>query len=106
MEAAFARNAYVCETCGHRTVTVNACEGVTPYLIRCRFNCCGGTAKSQLYRISQHERPTFEWYSPEAEERQKLDRHTLQHVEHGGLLLRRLEILRAEQVYGIRLRQG
>lgn len=51
MEQAGKINVYVCEKCGTGTITINAVEGVTPFMIGCRADWpagdCDGEAQSQ-----------------------------------------------------------
>lgn len=105
-EQAGRANQYLCEECGQRTTTINAVDGTTPFMIRCRGTIgCKGTALSQLYRVSQDLLPRYEWYKPDGAEIETLDRATLEHVARGGLLLRRLDGEGREK-YGYRLRRG
>lgn len=52
---------------------------------------CKGTAVSSGYRVAQDQTPNYGWYSPDARERKRLDSATLEHVIHGGLLIRKLD---------------
>lgn len=99
-------NVYVCEY-GCYTVTVDVDEGVTPFLIKCRKRStldrpieakylgkdgeCVGTARSSLYprkpKPAHIPDPTHEWYKPESTK--GLDDFERDHVQNGGLLLRR-----------------
>ncbi len=81
-------NAYVCEVCGLRIITVNSDDGVTPYLVSCRDGNCSGLMVSQFYRVSQTMAATYEWYKPDDEERARLADGVWEHVAMGGLLLR------------------
>ncbi len=83
------KNIYVCESCKGHIVTVDRDAGVTPFLIRCEASAgCGGRMKSSLYRVfDQSMRASHEWYRPAAP--QVLTGNTLDHVMHGGLLLRK-----------------
>lgn len=89
-------NAYVCEKCGHATITIDRVKGVTPYLLRCRalegteFQC-NGTARSKLYRLAPGFHPTHEWYRPTLVELDALDEQMQEHVRSGGLLLRPIQ---------------
>lgn len=94
-EQANAVNVYVCPQCGWRMVTINRLEGTTPMFVRCGNGCDRGdfpVACSSMYRADQAQTPTHEWYRPTtASERKKLDDPGVrQHVEAGGLLLRRI----------------
>lgn len=87
MEAAGAINVYQCATCGHKTVTVNLAEGVTPMFINCRSEqFCKGVAHSKMYRVPQDLTPTHEWYRPSRIEAKQLN--GLDHWAGGGLWLR------------------
>lgn len=99
-------NQYLCEQCGHRTTTINAVAGTTPFLITCRaVGGCDGMARSQFYRVDQQLRPDYEWYRPEGKELKKLDAPTRDHVRLGGLVLRKLDAVGRER-HGYRLRRG
>lgn len=90
-----ALNRYICDSIkAHTIVTVDLTEGVTPYMIECEQ--CMSTRglrmfmRSQFYRnVGAEERITHEWYKPDLLERAQLDENTRNHVEMGGLLLRR-----------------
>lgn len=107
MEKANRINAYVCEKCGRSTVTVNACDGTTPFLIECRVNNvgCGGLAQSSMYRNSQELRPDWEWYRPGELALSKMDPAIQDHVRAGGLVLRKLDASGRER-YGFYTRAG
>lgn len=84
-------NEYTCEKCGYTTRTINAVDGVTPFMIRCRAavpDTCEGMAQSEFYRCSQSERPRFEWYRPDDSEFAALSEAMRAHVEKGALLIR------------------
>lgn len=84
-------NVYICAY-GHQTVTLDADEGVTPFIIGCDRRNCGLDARSSFYHDSLQDRePTHEWYTPSEAEQRKLDRWTREHVQKGGLILRRIE---------------
>jgi hypothetical protein len=82
------KNIYICQSRGHQTVTIDREDGVTPFMIRCRFPDCTSMAESSFYRVDQTLEAFHEWYRPDAAERAKLHPATLEHVERGGLLLR------------------
>lgn len=112
-EAKGKRNGYTCRSCGWRIVTVNRDAGVTPFMLGCANDVpsdedrekakaagqafgskgCGAFMESHFYRIPQDAEPSHEWYSPDAKERKRM-RHkgdpNFEHVERGGLLLRRI----------------
>lgn len=91
------RNAYHCRTCGRQTITINLCEGTTPFTIGCRAawpGKCNGLATSAFFKIDQTTPPEYGWYRPTDAEAAQLDRRapgTLAHVQKGGLILRRLD---------------
>jgi hypothetical protein len=99
-EAANARNGYRCQTCGYLLVTINRQEGVTPFSLgACRnpsnVDGCPGRMYSLFYRLPPNApEPTWEWYSPSKGERQyrRLSDWERDHVERGGLLLRKIEV--------------
>ena len=82
-------NAYTCETCARKTVTIDRDEGVTPFMIDCSY--CAGIAQSAFYRVPQNLTPTHEWYKPDEAELNKMKIHselkqTVEHIERGGLV--------------------
>jgi hypothetical protein len=80
-------NVYKCPN-GHDNITVNADEGVTPFMLRCRESNCGAMAQSQMYMVNQSLTPQFEWYKPtNMKALNPAERH---HVEMGGLLIRKI----------------
>lgn len=97
-------NAYTCPA-GHVTVTIDRDAGVTPAFISCpheemRGNqpvavACEDRASSSWYRLPADvlwaRMATHEWYRPDDAERRKLDRGVADHVNRGGLLIRRIE---------------
>jgi hypothetical protein len=93
------KNVYVCQSCGHGTVTVNAVEGTTPFQIGCTAEGCGGAAYSQFYRVPPDAgEPTHEWYRPTPGQARRMDRRwpgTADHVQMGGLMLRERKTRRA-----------
>ncbi len=113
MESAGKINEYVCEKCGKPTRTINAVDGVTPFMIRCRPaipGTCDGMAQSSLYRVEQQSRPMFEWYRPDDAELAAIEDEVeaqwwRDHVNNGGLKMRRVthETLEA---FGYGLRSG
>lgn len=104
------KNAYWCEDCHGYVVTRDRDDGVTPMFLACRVkgeptdpdNDCTGTMRSMMYPAEPWpERdelggeiptePTWEWYTPGRRELRKYGAETRDHVERGGLLLRRIE---------------
>ena len=90
-------NVYTCPKCGGYTVTVDVDDGVTPFLLNCRASGeegkCDGKATSAFYpkspRPPRIPPPAWEWYAPSAEETAKLSPGMRDHVEQGGLLIRK-----------------
>ena len=87
-------NVYVCRKCGGNTVTIDIHEGVTPFLLRCRATGregdCDGMAQSSFYRPEmEHASPAWEWFKPVGSEYRKLNRDMREHVDKGGLDIRR-----------------
>lgn len=84
------RNIYVCDKCFGHIVTADLCEGVTPFIVKCRATPgCDGSMQSSMYRVfDQRMRPTFEWYRPAPAEIADLKPGAKEHVDKGGLLLR------------------
>lgn len=81
-------NQYTCEMCGGVITTIDRHEGVTPMFLNCRATAgCSGRSYSSMYRVDPSATPTHEWYKPTGKIR-AIDR---QHVEMGGLLIRRIE---------------
>lgn len=104
------KNAYFCDDCHGYIVTVDRDEGVTPMFLACRVkgeptdpeNDCEGTSRSMMYPGEPWPEedglghpiptePTWEWYTPEAEEILTLDVESVDHVRKGGLLLRQIK---------------
>lgn len=83
------KNIYTCDKCEGHVVTVDVARGVTPFMIECKAtHDCKGMMKSSMYRVfGQDMRADYEWYRPTAVEVVKP--HLKQHVEMGGLLLRK-----------------
>lgn len=88
MESKGKINEYICPD-GHKIVTINTDEGVTPFILQCRHVGCNKSAKSQMHLVDQEQEPTHEWVRPiDLEELSEWDR---EHVEMGGLLLKNKE---------------
>lgn len=83
------KNIYTCEKCHGHVVTVDIERGVTPFLIECKAtHDCKGLMKSSMYRVfDQSMRADYEWYRPTVA--QALQPGEKQHVDQGGLLLRK-----------------
>lgn len=86
-------NVYTCEECGGETVTIDVHEGVTPFMLRCRATGkegdCDGAAYSCMYRVHGKPIPKWEWFKPIGSEYNKLSRDMKEHVDKGGLDIRR-----------------
>lgn len=88
-------NAYTCDVCRARIVTVDRDDGVTPMTTPHRYaepdTDCDGLLYSSWYKVPQDLTPSHEWYRPDASEYEGLDVVSRQHCDDGGLLLRRIE---------------
>lgn len=90
-------NRYTCNLCGLDIITIDRSVGVTPFSIICKATAeCRGHMVSAMYRVPSDLLATWEWYRPTTTEFKTLGAHQKQHVEHGGLLLRRCEVGRVE----------
>lgn len=84
-------NVYTCETCGNSIVTVDREDGVTSMTLKCRaVSTCQGRMFSCMYRVPQHLKPTWEWYKPVGAELDGLTESQRDHVQQGGLMLRKI----------------
>jgi hypothetical protein len=95
-------NVYTCPE-GHHTVTFDVDDGVTPMFLGCRYDGtetgCGLTAESACYPDSplpdilrvKFEQFGWEWYRPSVKWARRKGPETLDHVQRGGLVLRRHE---------------
>jgi hypothetical protein len=54
-------NVYKCTTCSTYIVTVDRANGVTPMMLSCKVEGCGGMMQSSFYRVPQNLSPTWEW---------------------------------------------
>lgn len=82
------RNSWTCERCKVALWTVDVDEGVTPMIIACRVDGCGGEAVSACYRVGgpgAAPPATHRWVRPRSLAR--LEPGDRQHVEAGGLIL-------------------
>ncbi len=90
-------NVYVCPVCAGYTVTIDVHYGVTPFMLGCRASGrpgdCGGMAESSFYpkgpRPSHIPSPSWEWYTPLEGEYRGLNRDMREHVDKGGLMIRK-----------------
>lgn len=80
-------NIYECSN-GHKIVTIDRVQGVTPMTMQCRAEGCTCWSKSKWYAVDQTLTPTHEWYSPASLE--GLSRPEAEHVRKGGLLIRKI----------------
>lgn len=89
------KNIYTCKKCGGVTITIDIDDGVTPFMIRCRASGnedrCDGMAQSCMYRVPV-ETPDaeWEWFKPTGSQYLKLSRDMREHVDKGGLDLRKI----------------
>jgi hypothetical protein len=87
-------NVYTCPA-GHKTVTIDTDDGVTPMMMGCRQKAddgkhnCTEFARSAWYRCDSTLTPEYEWYKPES--MKGLNKAEKEHVVLGGLLLRKIE---------------
>lgn len=93
-----AENAYRCARCQKWIFVVHVDKGVTPMFLNCRAtDGCGGRSASAGYPglrgnpmpESMREKIQWEWYRPELEEFNELEPEMKEHVQRGGLVLRR-----------------
>ena len=81
-------NQYVCDKCGYTITTVNADDGVTPFMMRCHNSAtCKGMMHSRGYNVPKNLLPDYEWYKPRSIMR--LTKWEQAHCKQGGLLLRK-----------------
>ena len=94
-------NVYTCRKCGGYTVTIEIHEGVTPFMLRCRASgregdCCGmaessyPSAEKPSWKPSWVPDPAWEWFRPVGAEYRKLNRAMREHVDKGGLDIRKI----------------
>ena len=81
-------NQYTCSTCGGTITTIDRNVGTTPMMLVCRATeGCYGSMHSHMYTVDQNLTPDHEWYKPA-----KLPKGEMrEHVQMGGLLIRRIE---------------
>lgn len=89
------KNIYTCRTCGGKTITVDVDDGVTPFMLGCRASGnegdCKGMAESSFYRVpTDTPDAAWEWFKPTGSEYRKLSREMREHVDKGGLDLRKI----------------
>jgi hypothetical protein len=87
-------NSYVCEACGEVVVTIDKHPGATPaFVSHGMFGAeCEGSTTSTWYRVRQEYAiyATHEWYRPSRTQLRLEDGPMRDHVERGGLMLRRI----------------
>lgn len=83
-------NQYTCTTCGGAITTIDRDAGTTPMFLNCRATeGCGGRMQSHMYRVDPTLEPEWEWYKPTNPK--GADR---EYVKMGGLLIRRIEVVK------------
>lgn len=87
-------NVYTCPK-GHKTVTIDTDEGVTPMFLSCmqkdddgKRNCIE-RAVSAGYRCDQSLMPEYEWFRPTSTK--GMSRDMKEHINKGGLDFRKLK---------------
>jgi hypothetical protein len=92
------KNLYQCERDpSHLIVTVDLEAGVTPFLIeceRCKEEGHRASMKSAMYHLHAMTVATHEWYRPDS--LAGFSRWTRDHLEKGGLILRKRESISAD----------
>lgn len=95
-------NAYYCPDCQSYVVVIHRDEGVTPMFLACRAkgeptdpaNDCKGMSTSLGYPAAETwpipRTPTWEWYKPDAEQIAEMDEAGRDHIERGGLDIRKI----------------
>jgi hypothetical protein len=91
-------NVWTCPKCGGYTVCIDIHEGVTPFMLRCRASGregdCDGMATSAFYpkgpRPPHIPPPAWEWFRPVGSEYRKLSAAMREHVDKGGLDIRKI----------------
>lgn len=89
-------NGWRCDECGHHTYVVHVDDGVTPMFLACRATAgCKGTGVSLMYPappVPQHviDAVAWEWFKPTRRAVRRMEPEMRQHIEMGGLELRRL----------------
>lgn len=110
MESTGKKNVYICEKCKRKTITVNLADGVTPFMIQCRADgmaavkVCDGMAQSSFYMVDQSLPADWGWYKPSPDQIEKMSAPERDHVQRGGLKLRRLDAIERETYGGHRTR--
>ena len=86
-------NTYTCPN-GHVTVTIDADEGVTPMMLRCRQkhddgkHNCTEMAASAFYTCNQSLTPEYEWFKPKSFK--GYSAAMKEHLKNGGLEIRKI----------------
>ena len=81
------KNGYQCPA-GHRTITIDLDDGVTPMMIDCPE--CGKRAASEWYAVDQSLEPSIGFYTPNHAQLLTQTPAVKEHVLRGGLLNRPL----------------
>lgn len=92
------KNLYNCKTCGNTIITEEKVEGVTPMFLMCgqHGGCEAGSMVSMMYNVPQQAGvlvASHEWYKPDDKEFAELSSGAKQHIQQGGLLLRKKEVV-------------
>jgi len=78
-------NRYTCGECGGSIITMDADEGVTPFMLDCRVkHGCGGTMRSHMYRGVVGE-PEYVWRKPTPDEYKRASAAMKHHFDLDGL---------------------
>lgn len=85
-------NVYQCTRCKVGEIYVHRDAGVTPMLMTCPIEGCGGRAVSLMYpdtfTLLDTAVPTREWYRAGKREYQRLSSYAQDHHDQGGLFAR------------------
>lgn len=86
-------NLYNCRSCGNTIITIDKDKGTTPMFLGCENygGCKDGRMFSMMYNVPEILVPSHEWYKPQLSECKSYE---VDHVQNGGLLLRKIEGLR------------
>lgn len=82
-------NVYSCPE--HDVVTIDRFKGVSPMMIKCPH--CGHMAFSRWYKVDQDLKPEFEWTQPDLATLRTMPLNLVEHLQQGGLWLRKIEHL-------------
>lgn len=85
------KNRYTCDACGGVIITVDIDDGVTPAFLSCKTTLgCLGTMHSDFYRVQTTMPAEYEWLKPDS--LKGYSRGMRQHIEMGGLVLRKIQL--------------